>query len=416
MKISMVTATFPYGNGESFIGPEIHELVNMGHEVTVVPRSAPGKLRLPEYLRGRIRIANQGLADPVVLRALLGMLVRSPVQLLRSVPGLFGSGFSRGLKNLCVVPKAAWLARELRRSGAEHVHVHWASTSATLAMLASRWSGVPFSMTCHQWDIYEDNLLAAKVREAVVSRFISQRGLAAAVERGADPARCVVIHMGPGFACEAPRGVWQGEGVFHIAHPASLLDVKGHVYLLRAIAVLRKSGRRVRLTCYGTGPLLGQLQELVAREGISEDVHFAGHVQHDVLMQLLRSGSIQLVCVPSIITDEGEFEGIPVALMEAMACGIPVVSTTTGSIPELVPESSGLIVPPRDPQALADTIARLIDDPDAYAHAATRCLEIIRGGWSAARSMEQLLALVAPPGISGREGQPAGKPGSHEAP
>jgi glycosyltransferase involved in cell wall biosynthesis len=93
-------------------------------------------------------------------------------------------------------------------------------------------------------------------------------------------------------------------------------------------------------------------------------VRFLGYVPHEELLRRYRLRGIDFVVLPSVTLGKNQHEGIPVCLMEAMACGIPVVSTSTGGIAELLRDGAGVMVPPADPQALADAIERLVLDPD----------------------------------------------------
>ncbi len=410
-RLVLVTAAWPIGAGEDFLEPEVDELVRQGCRVIVVPRDDDPKLesRLPPVLAAAVPLWRTPLFGRPALGALLRLMLRSPWRVIGSVLPLLAKAPRRALHNLAVVPKAAWLAERLRQAPADHVHAHWATTPATLALLAARWSDLPFSMTCHQWDIFDDNLLATKVRSARFARFISERGRLKALALGAQAGRCTVIPMAPGYVAAGPAAPPTDADRFMLATPASFLEVKGHRYLLDAIATLARHGQTVpvHVTCFGAGPLEAALRQQADRLGIGARVRFAGQWPHAALLEELRSGRYHAVCLPSIVADDGEYEGIPVSLMEAMAAGLPVISTHTGSIPELVPESVGLLVPDRDPDALATAIARLASDPAAYRQAARDCHAVIARGWTARQSVHRLLGAIdaaspSPAGIADR--------------
>jgi glycosyltransferase involved in cell wall biosynthesis len=105
--------------------------------------------------------------------------------------------------------------------------------------------------------------------------------------------------------------------------------------------------------------LEAELRRQVGELRLEEEVEFLGWLPHEKLMQMYEQGEVDVVVLPSIVTEEGEKEGIPVALMEAMAYGIPVISTETGGGPELL-SGAGIIVPPKSPQALAEAIIELM--------------------------------------------------------
>jgi len=145
---------------------------------------------------------------------------------------------------------------------------------------------------------------------------------------------------------------------------ANLLEVKGHVYLIKAVRLLAEQDIHVRLDIAGDGPLREKLAGDVEELEVEDRVTFLGLLGHQKLLRKLEEGRWDMLALPSIVTEEGEQEGIPVALLEAMSYRVPVVSTVTGGIPELFEGiDDAPLVPPRDPGALAATIERLIKDP-----------------------------------------------------
>jgi colanic acid/amylovoran biosynthesis glycosyltransferase len=162
---------------------------------------------------------------------------------------------------------------------------------------------------------------------------------------------------------------------------ANLLEVKGHVYLLEAVRLLSDRSVHVQLDLAGDGPLHQALASKVETLGLGEQVTFLGLVAHEKLMRQLEAGRWDMLVLPSVVTDTGDKEGIPVALIEAMSYRVPVVATATGGIPELFQGMHGaplVLVPPEDPAALAETIERLIKNRevrDRLAEAGRRRVE-----------------------------------------
>ena len=171
MKLLYVTAGLPFSRSETFIIPEILELQRRGHEVTLVPVRP-----LPNVLHGDARqLLDIAVVAPVLSPSIaigaLAQLGRSP---FRSAAAALTLRASRDMmtlaKNAAVLPKALWLAQLARSRGIEHIHAHWAGTSATLAFLAAEIAGIPWSFTAHCCDIPEDNLLLEKSRTATFER------------------------------------------------------------------------------------------------------------------------------------------------------------------------------------------------------------------------------------------------------
>jgi glycosyltransferase involved in cell wall biosynthesis len=270
---------------------------------------------------------------------------------------------------MLVFPKALALAHTARLLKADHIHAHWASTTATAAYVASSMSGIPWSFTAHRWDIQEDNMLKEKVRTASFVRVINKRGLTE-IDRivGYELSRKVrVIHMGVDTEKYGPARFGlpntSNDKTPLIVCPANFVPVKGHRYLLDALAQVKLKGLSFKCWFFGAGPLEDALKRQTAELCLTDYVDFRGRLPHPELLELFNSGLVDIVVLPSIVTKDGACEGIPVALMEAMAAGIPVVSTRTGGIPELV-EGAGLLVDPADSTELASAIMELIGNPE----------------------------------------------------
>jgi len=352
----------PYGAGETFLIGEITELLRR-NEVLVVPRS-PGRLGqhaawLAPYTR------RENLLSRRVIGRFLRVAATRPVRVAASARRLLRSG-SPGVavRNLAVFPKALWLAAIAAEWKADHIHCHWAGTTATMAMVASEFSGIPWSLTAHRSDIVSNNLLAEKARSATMVRTIAQEGRNMMIARGVGPgARMRVLPMGVRIPQLGPRSHGRPDVVLC---PADLLPVKGHRFLIEAWKILRDRGVAARLWLAGSGELRSSLASLVADLGLKGSIEFLGTMNHEDLLDLYRAGRISAVALASVDLGGGRHEGVPVALVEAMSYGIPVVATTTGGIPELVQPGTGLLVPPGNPPALADALQLILQD-EAFA-------------------------------------------------
>ena len=339
--------------------PEIAELVRSGHDVLVIPRSPRGNIMHGHEL---VEIARrESVVSRRVLKAAAMATLAAPVQVVAAAWPLLRSRSPRvAVKNLTIIPKALWLAAVAAQWKADHIHCHWAGTTATMAMLASELSGIPWSLTAHRWDIVENNLLAAKVRSASFVRFISEDGLKMAQALGAKCADHVrVLHMGVGVPARVQRRYGPRPVVLC---PARLVEVKGHRFLLEAWQILQRRGLDAELWLAGQGELRPQLERLSSTLGLTGSVNFLGAIPHAELLKFYEEGAVTAVILASIDLGNGLHEGVPVALIEAMSYGIPVVSTPTGGTVELVLPGSGLLVPPADPPALADAIQSLLED------------------------------------------------------
>jgi glycosyltransferase involved in cell wall biosynthesis len=355
-----VTARLPFGDGEPFVATEIRALERRGWEVIVVPVRASGDIVHSEAAGLRVRAT--GLLSPSVLAGAFAEAVSHPRRAAGAL-GRLGGSRSLGvlLKNLSVVPKALWLARQARALDAEHIHAHWAGTSATMALLAGRVSGIPWSLTAHRWDIAQNNLLGPKAREARFIRAISEHGREELAGLVASPGWSPwLLHMGVELPGIAQRN--ESAPPLRVLTAARLVEKKGHVHLLEALRLLEERGVDVRAALAGGGPLAEVLAAHAAEAGIQDRLEFLGTVSHEDLLAGLSSGRWDAAVLPSVVTASGELEGIPVSLVEAMAAGLPVVGTETGGIPELLRDGAGILVPPGNPEALADALQELAGD------------------------------------------------------
>lgn len=360
MRIVYVTACLPFGRGEAFIVDELNQLM-LNHDVLVVPRSpghpGPHGVKLIPYTM------RENLISARVLITAVRVFATMPIRTLRSCSSLLQSHSPKIiLRNLAVLPKALWLAQIASQWRADHIHCHWAGTTATMTLVASGISGIPWTLTAHRSDIVGNNLLREKVNSARVVRAISLDGKRMLLERGVEPSdKIYVLPMGvaiPERCCYEPT---QAPVVLC---PADLVEVKGHRYLFQAWRFLQDRGVRAELWLAGEGPCEPSLRRLAEDLTITSTVKFLGTVPHERLLDYYANNLVSAVALASVDLGNGLHEGIPVALVEAMSYGVPVVAAATGGIPELIHAGTGLLVPACDPAALADALQQILTHPE----------------------------------------------------
>ena len=364
MRIIYISTTCPYADAiEDFFLPEIKALMNAGHDVLVIPRIAGRFIEEENKVFLKYALYKRMFSFCMIGPVIRFMFIRPGV-----VFGLLKVIFSdrRALniiKNLLVFPKGAWIAKVARDWRADHIHAQWATTNATMAFVAAALGNVEWSFTAHRGDIVCNNLLTVKSRSSKFVRFISESGieLARSVAAGIPSEKIRLIHMG----VEAPAeviNISSSKPVNAILCPASLLLVKGHKFLIEAMDILRKRGVDCMLYLAGDGPLRRGLENQVNESGLSDRVVFLGHIAHGALIDMYKNRKVSIVVMPSVDLGGGLHEGIPVALMEAMSFGLPVVATSTGGIAELINRDCGMLVPPADPLALSVALESLLKD------------------------------------------------------
>lgn len=366
-RVAYIMSRFPKLT-ETFVLYEILALERLGIHVDIYPllrgREA---VRHPDADRLAPRVRHQRLLSLAIVGANLACLARHPVTYLRTalecLAGTCGSlRFLAGA--LAFFPKAVWFAREMQRTGVRHVHAHFAHHPALAALVVHRLSGIPFSFTAHGSDLHTDQrMLDRKIGAAAFALTISDYNRAFIRERcgEAAAARVSVVRCGVDVDAFSPRPPAARSGPFLVLCIAALREVKGHRHLIEACRRLKERGVAFDCHLIGDGPLRGDLEERVAAADLGAHVALHGALARgDVLDWLARA---DVLVAPSIMDARGRREGIPVACMEAMASGLPVVASRISGIPELVEDGrTGLLFPPGDADALANVLAGLSRD------------------------------------------------------
>lgn len=259
--------------------------------------------------------------------------------------------------------RAGWLACRLRDDGCAHLHAHFISQPADIAQLASRMSGMPFSISAHAKDIYlsrpEDLARRmAAARFTVTCTEFNRRTLAAI----APQATVRRMYHGVDATRFHPCRRAVPTLVPMLLSVGRLVPKKGLDTLVAACALLRERGCTFRCEIVGYGAERDALAAQIAALGLDDQVTLAGTLTREHVLDRYARAAVYVQ--PSRVAADGDRDGIPNVLLEAMALGLPVVATQVSGIPELVtPGRNGLLVEPDDPAALADAIQRVLADP-----------------------------------------------------
>lgn len=360
MRVLYLTSLFPCWS-ETFIVREILALRAMGVDIRIVSLKPPTERMVQSDAASLLdRVIYPPAGARGALAAILQAL-RHPIETVRMIFSILrglGSTPTSLAKSLVVVFRTLGMLSEMRRFAPDHLHAHWATYPSTAALFASRLLGVPFSFTSHAHDIFlEDHLLALKLSEAKFGVTISEFNRRFIAERigseFADKLRIVHCGISPqAFPFEAAQGT-SGR----IVAVGRLDEIKGFEHLVRACALLRDEGVSFSCRIIGDGPLRTSLQQQIDAASLSGHVVLAGAMPQEAVRSELRAAA--MFVLPSVVTRTGDRDGIPVALMEAMALGIPVVSTHVSGIPELIQDGvSGHLAQPASATELAACMRR----------------------------------------------------------
>jgi glycosyltransferase involved in cell wall biosynthesis len=362
--VAYIVSGFPH-LPETFILREMNELKKRSAVVSLFPLRRKNE---PVYHSQAKPWMEQAYftpyISPAIIAANLYYLFRHPFKYLGL--WMFTLWFSLPSPRLFVfipgiLTKAAYFTRVMQQIDVDHVHAHFATHPAAAAFMINWLAEIPYSFTAHAHDIFVNTaMLCAKLKRAAFVVAISEfnkrlmRKLCPAVLEN----KIHVIHCGvdPQRFYPVPRPTartpWQ------LLCVASLQEYKGQRYLIEACHILRQQGLDFECRLVGRGKDLPKLERQIAESGLSDCVHLLGPKSQDEVADLMTAADAFVL--PSVVQSNRKMEGIPVALMEALASELPVVSTRISGIPELVEDGvSGLLVPPRDAQALADALLRL---------------------------------------------------------
>jgi glycosyltransferase involved in cell wall biosynthesis len=269
-------------------------------------------------------------------------------------------------------------------------------------------TGISFSFTAHAKDLYLTPKRIVRRRSRAATFVATCTGYNARYLRdliGTDERKKIqLVYHGIDLSMFAAQDIPSGaapaaESAYRLLSVGRLVPKKGHEHLIAACAKLRDAGYEIRCRIVGGGPLQADLTAQIARLRLENVVSLEGSMTHAELIGLYRQAD--LFALAPRITDDGDRDGIPNVIAEAIAAGVPVVSTDVSGIPELVRhERTGLLVPPNDSTALATAIARLIASPELANSLAASARTLLEEDFDLLKTTVQLHDLMRCAGCS----------------
>jgi glycosyltransferase involved in cell wall biosynthesis len=279
-----------------------------------------------------------------------------------------------------------------------HLHAHFAHTATTVTMLAARLAGRTFSFTAHAKDIYRvdmnpGDLLARKLRAASFAVTCTRANVDYLAGFTDSPEKIHRIYHGIDLDLFKPPAERVSAAPPLILAVGRFVEKKGFPDLIEACRMLRDDGVRFRaMIVGGTTELTAEVQSRIDRDGLGEIVTLHPALTQERLREIYAEAT--LFALPCLITADGDRDGIPNVLVEALAEGLPVISTNVSGIPELIRDGeTGLLVEPQDPVALAGAIRRLLADPELGRRLGRTGSEFVHHEFDARRNIAALRRL-----------------------
>jgi colanic acid/amylovoran biosynthesis glycosyltransferase len=386
MRIAFITNIFPVLSA-TFILNQITGLLDLGHDVRIIAYTDPAepkvhpdveKYNLLAHTRYLPRIPrHKVLCMMKALWLVISNFHKGPVELLK-----FVKMFILRRKGLSLT--RLYLLLEFIEGDFDIVQCHYGPVGIDGIFLKDAGVKAKICTAFHGFDlsryplIHGRNVYDDLFEKGDIFLPISEYWKKELIDMGCPSEKTIVHRMG----IELDKFEYRPhdirmDGPVRLLTIGRLVQKKGHCYAIEAVAKLVAAGRDIEYTIAGDGPLKPGLEQLVDRHNLRDRVKFLGAVDQEQVRELYRESDVFILS--SITADDGDMEGVPVVLMEAMACGLPVISTLHSGIDELVTDGvSGLLATEKDVSAITEKLLCLLGNTHSthdLAQAARQCVE-----------------------------------------
>ena len=400
-KIAYILKMYPRFS-ETFIVNEILELERQGVHVRIYSVRKPDDGRFHASLaRVRARVVYvpryPQMEREQVLAAHRALELAHPRRYRSLHEQVEALGTHQAIKRFL---QAGMIANHLLHNPVDAMHAHFASSGARVAHWASLLTGVPYSFTAHAKDIYHQEVNPDSLRDKIAgARFVvtvsdfNRRYLRSLM--GDEPSDIRRLYNGIDLTRFRPDPSVAREQNL-ILGVGRLVEKKGFDDLIRACAILANRGLNFRCEIIGKGPLKQALSDQIAELGVGEFVKLVGARPQDRVLQAYKQATI--FALPCVVGSDGNRDGLPTVLLEAMATGLPAVSTDLTGIPEIIDHNvNGFIVPPGDVDVLANGLDRLLRSPALRERLGTAARQKVEREFDVRQNVAQLHQWLAEP-------------------
>jgi glycosyltransferase involved in cell wall biosynthesis len=417
-RVAYIVRSFPRLS-QTHILNEVLGLERLGHTIQIFAMARSGETLLQE---GVASLRNRAEYLDGALQRSLGAVVLEHVEIARKAPVRYvatmmflsrrrdlTAGYTtttRFRSFMQAVHLAARISRRARsdEDGFDNVHCHFAHDPTLIALLLKKLTGMPYSFTAHARDMYQipPSSLAARIEHASAVVSICQVNIdyMRQVAPDATNGKFRVVHTGIDVdAWRPPEEDRVSRAIPVIVVVSRLVAKKGMLDLVAALGLVKDRGREFRCVIYGDGPMREELATAISRLSLKGDVELAGACTQARLRRVLQEADV--FALTPFVTDDGDREGLPSVILEAMACGLPVVSTAVAGIPEAVLDGeTGLLAQPHDVEGIATHLESLLGDDALRRQLGANARAAIVTRWSAGSVARELASVFD--AVSGR--------------
>lgn len=367
LKVAYLLGTFP-GITQTFVVREIYWIKEQDIEPEIfslfTPKENPTEKKAVELMA----VTNYSpIMSLAVVEALLYFFISSPLRLSKALLRIFQFGYREPklmLQAFTTFPMSVYFARKMKRLGIKHIHTHFVSLASFAAGTASELLGISFTLHAHAADLFSRNIksVSQQLENSPGIITISQfhKKFITDLSSNIKSNKVHVIYCGLEAEIFTPAAKEPSEQI-KILSIGRLIEKKGFEYLIDACAELSKENLSYRCEIGGSGPLYEKLQGMINRLGLQNDVTLIGVLEQYEVIELYQENDIFVL--PCVVGSDGNRDGLPVVLIEALSCELPVITTPVTGIVELIEDKrTGLLVKERDVLGLVEAIKTLMFD------------------------------------------------------
>ena len=399
-KIAYITSQYPEFH-ETFVAREVEALRKTGTDVLIYSLKKPPPNGADLYPGHRSIVRNLPFFfSRRVLSSNLLEFAQRPQKFISSLVWLVKHYYKRPidlLKSLVVFPETIAFAREIRRDN-RVVHAHWATIPTAMGIVIKKMTGTSLSITAHAWDIFLSPPELLKEKIALSNGVVTCTGYNVKYLKNIcipeDKDKIWLNYHGLDFSVfENLPSNSLNDGTLKIVAVGRLVEQKGFIYLIRSLFELGKKDIPVSLTIIGDGPLEHELKNEAKGLPKGVSIHFVGRVAH---METLRTmANSDVMVAPSVVAADGDRDGIPNVVIEAMACGLPIVASNVSGIPEIVINNeTGFLIEPSNPEALAEAFMKIFSDRENATKMGAVGREMMRERFDVNKNIQEFLGLL----------------------